>query len=95
MVADGARWARLADEVEGMSLDVLIGARLDDRPDGTVLPPEIVPMEPAGAAIGTLPEVEIAPDDDATIFYTSGTTGRPKGVLGTHRNICSNVVSLM
>ncbi len=32
------------------------------------------------------------PDDLATIFYTSGTTSHPKGVLGTHRNICANVV---
>ena len=31
------------------------------------------------------PEVELDPDDDATIFYTSGTTGSPKGALGTHR----------
>jgi long-chain acyl-CoA synthetase len=38
-----------------------------------------------------LPNVLIEPDDDATIFYTSGTTGKPKGALGTHRNICSNV----
>jgi long-chain acyl-CoA synthetase len=37
---------------------------------------------------------ELEPEDDATIFYTSGTTGRPKGALGTHRNICSNLVSL-
>jgi long-chain acyl-CoA synthetase len=33
--------------------------------------------------------VEIDPDDDATIFYTSGTTGVPKGAVGTHRNICT------
>ena len=41
-----------------------------------------------------LPSVEIDPEDDATIFYTSGTTGLPKGALGTHRNICSNLTSL-
>jgi long-chain acyl-CoA synthetase len=40
-----------------------------------------------------LPDVPIAPDDDATIFYTSGTTGRPRGAVGTHRNSCSNVVA--
>jgi acyl-CoA synthetase (AMP-forming)/AMP-acid ligase II len=33
-----------------------------------------------------LPDVAIDPDDDATIFYTSGTTGLPKGALGTHRS---------
>ena len=41
-----------------------------------------------------LPVIDIAADDDATIFYTSGTTGRPKGALGTHRNICTNPMSL-
>jgi long-chain acyl-CoA synthetase len=40
-----------------------------------------------------LPEAEIAADDDATIFYTSGTTGAPKGALGTHRNLVSNILS--
>ncbi len=40
-----------------------------------------------------LPDAAIAPDDEATIFYTSGTTGAPKGALGTHRNMMSNIMT--
>ena len=42
----------------------------------------------------TPPDVEIATDDDATMFYTSGTTGHPKGAVGTHRNAISNLMNL-
>ncbi|CAM4044586.1 class I adenylate-forming enzyme family protein [Nocardiopsis rhodophaea] len=41
-----------------------------------------------------IPDTEIAPDDPAGIFYTSGTTGVPKGAVCSHRNMLSNIVSL-
>ena len=42
---------------------------------------------------GTVPATDLLPEDEATIFYTSGTTGKPKGALGTHRNIVSNIMA--
>ena len=38
---------------------------------------------------------EIAEDDYAVIFYTSGTTGRPKGAISTHRSMIANLQNTM
>lgn len=77
---------------------LLARAREAAEPLGTVL--LTVGPGPAGtvdlgkAAQDTAPIDDSAvpePDDVAVVFYTSGTTGEPKGVMLTHRNILYNV----
>src|SRR5690606_14113053 len=41
---------------------------------------------------GEMPSIALAPEYDATLCYTSGTTGKPKGAIGTHRNsVCTTL----
>ncbi len=72
----------------------------EDRTEVIAPPRSPVPILSFAELVGTpdggvtLPDVTIEPEDDATIFYTSGTTGKPKGAVGTHRNMCTNLMSL-
>ena len=40
------------------------------------------------------PDIAIEPDDESKIVYTSGSSGLPKGVIQTHRNLVGNVLSV-
>ncbi|QUD90086.1 class I adenylate-forming enzyme family protein [Phenylobacterium montanum] len=67
----------------------LVGVRIEDAPAG------LTPWAEVVATGGPLPEVKVDPDDDACIFYTSGTTGRPKGAQLTHRGCINNLFNLV
>ncbi len=92
LFADAERAQRLAPHLGDLGLDRVIVARADGALDPSHDRFEDVVAD--GSEAATLPDVDLGPEDDATIFYTSGTTGSPKGAVGTHRNICTNLMSL-
>lgn len=40
-----------------------------------------------------MPDIDVAPDDDLQMLFTSGSTGNPKGAVSTHRNVIHSLLS--
>ncbi|MFB0610739.1 class I adenylate-forming enzyme family protein [Aurantiacibacter poecillastricola] len=96
VICDAERWERVAPGCASLdALQTCIVSRADSVPDNAERLEDIIGASDAWADLPErdLPEALVLPDDNATIFYTSGTTGAPKGALGSHRSVCSNVLS--
>ena len=96
LVCDAERWERIAPHRgELPDLEHALVSRSDAPLEGAEQLEDLLgtPKDYAALPSAELPQVDIDPEDEATIFYTSGTTGQPKGALGTHRNLCTNIMS--
>jgi long-chain acyl-CoA synthetase len=86
---DHERLERILERPAAAARCKLVATRME------VLPLGVTPWSEVVAHGGEMPNVEIDPDADACIFYTSGTTGRPKGAELTHRGCINNLMNMM
>jgi amino acid adenylation domain-containing protein len=82
VLADAGAWLVLAEEKHRAAAEALVG-------EARVVTVRVRAGERGHHAS---PGLAISPDATAYIFYTSGSTGQPKGVFDTHRNVLHNVL---
>jgi long-chain acyl-CoA synthetase len=94
LVADAKRFERIAGHLDG--LGHLEHVYLTDGDPASFVAPPGGPLLHAFSELTStpadgFPTVDLAEDDPAVIFYTSGTTGQPKGAVSTHANMIANL----
>ena len=81
VIADGPRASRI--ETTGLKVETLV------LPVEKSIGEAMAPLLAKGAAGAKMPPV--APEDDATILFTSGSTGAAKGAVSTHRAVTTGI----
>ena len=87
--ADAERLARILERPDMAAGATLVAVRTDP------VPADVVDWRSVVATPGAMPQRSVDPDADACIFYTSGTTGFPKGAQLTHRGCINNLLSVV
>jgi long-chain acyl-CoA synthetase len=90
LLADEERLERFSRRADAFPELAVLSVRAGERVGVNARPLE---SALAGIEAEPMPSVDVQPNDDATIFYTSGSTGHPKGVVSCHRNIITALMS--
>lgn len=90
LIVDGERLARLSEIDNVAPMHLIVTRNTTPIPSHAVQWSDIL----SNTDPGTLPDADIDTDDDATIFYTSGTTGFPKGAQLTNRGSVANILNI-
>lgn len=96
LVCDAERWERIRPSLADLpGLDHIFVTRGKELPARTTALESLIGTPSAYRKLPSvdLPKRNLNRDDDATIFYTSGTSGVPKGAVGSHRNILTSMFS--
>jgi feruloyl-CoA synthase len=89
--SDGALFGRAIDAAVPAATEIVVTRNPPAGRNITLFADLLGPEDPAGVAAA---QAQVTSDTIAKFLFTSGSTGHPKGVINTHRMLCSNQAML-